>query len=253
MLGPADGRYLVRGVEGSDELEVVSFTTLGAPPRRTVRGRRPRRAEAGAHEPEPVAVSRASAISASPFDGTQDAERWLERCRKDGGEREVEQALRLINRAVHAHRLAAGDHYVNEVSRGQAQSVRIGYGTGDQLVHGRWSAAYRLPPERGRVRRRQLLEPQQELAGMLAGRSREYASEDLALRARLDLEHGRLLQALLQLRAAFAALEAEIPGSERDEHVRALLAKGSVSQEEVADVLSELERLLRRRRLGASH
>jgi hypothetical protein len=35
--------------------------------------------------------------------------------------------------------------------------------------------------------------------------------------------------------------------------VLALLAKSSASQEEAADVLSELERLLRRRRLGASH
>jgi hypothetical protein len=170
-----------------------------------------------------------------------------------------------VNRAIHAHRLAAADPHVHEVGLAQAHLVRAGYGSGDELIAGRWSAAYVLPRPRGRSRSRELIEPQQELARIIGGRCPSYASEDLALRARLDLEQGRTAQAALQLEAALSALSAELEGSEgphppaqalleRREQLRRIAADAlrqrldGTHAETLSDAMVELERLLRRRR-----
>jgi hypothetical protein len=214
-----------------------------------------------------VPVTRASAVATEGFTDQAQAASWLERCRSRADERDglVEQGLRVVNRAIHAHRLAAADPNVHEVGLAQAQLVRAGYGTGDELVAGRWSAAYLLPAPRRQSRSRELLEPQQELARMIGGRRRSYASEDLALRARLDLEQGRTAQGALQLEAALSALSAELESGEqpdastqalleRREQLRSIAAEAlrqpldGTRSETLSDSLRELERLLRRRR-----
>jgi hypothetical protein len=212
-------------------------------------------------------MMRATAIATEAFPDEAQAKSWLERCRarEDERERLVDQGLRVVNRAIHAHRLAAADPHVNEVWPGQAQVVRVGYGSGDELVAGHWTAAYALPRARRRSRRRELIEPQQELARIIGGRRRSYASEDLALRARLDLDQGRTAQAALQLEAALSALSAELEdGEEPDAPTQALLerreqlrgiatevigqAPDDAHSETLSDALLELERVLRRRR-----
>jgi hypothetical protein len=265
LLGPADGRYLVRGDE-NDALDVVVFRTLGAPPRARMR-RRPRRVESGASDPEPVPLSRVTVIGAIGFDTEDEARAWLERCRTNEEEREqaVGTALRVLNRALHAHRVSAADPYLCDVSAARAQTGRLGYGIGDEVVEGRWRAAYTLPPARGGRRGRQMLAPEEQMAGILSGKRPTWASEDLVLRTRLDLEQGRIAQAVLQLGAALAALEAELArdGDQGDEAAQLRQRQATLSEiaaaglprpaeaarvEALEQALAETERAIRRRR-----
>ena len=79
-------------------------------------------------------------------------------------------------------------------------------------------------------------------------------SEELLLRARLDLDHGRPVEAALVTRAATEALAAEgQAGGDAAAAVRlaqaALTGELSLDQtEELADLLASLERIARRRR-----
>jgi hypothetical protein len=267
-LGPADGRYLARSV--GDDLDVIVFQTVGAARRSSVRGRRPKRAEPGATDPDPVAISRVTVIDSDGFDNEQAASDWLDRCRKDEAEREgsAARALGVVNRAIHAHRVSASDPYERELTRKHALCSRLGYGAGDDVVEGRWRAAYLLPEPRIRVGRRQMLSPQEQVAAILSGRSPTHPSEDLALRARLDLDQGRTRQAALQLRAATDALESELALSAdaesssktlealsntrrtMDELAAAALA-GELDVEQTStltEALDEVQRALRRRR-----
>ncbi len=74
------------------------------------------------------------------------------------------------------------------------QRVRLGYGTGDDVVEGFVAQGTRDP---ARARKAQggvgrMLSPQEEMAGMMSGRRPAgRPSEELLLRARLDLDHGR--------------------------------------------------------------
>jgi HPt (histidine-containing phosphotransfer) domain-containing protein len=212
-------------------------------------------------------------IAASGFENEAAAKDWLERCRRNQVDRNelVDAAVLVVNRAIHGHRVAGLDPYVRDVSPAQAQALRIGYGTGDDVVDGHWRDAYDLHPETGAdPTRRKMLAPQEELAGILSGKRPTYVSDDLALRARLDLEQGRPEQAAVQLRACLDALTAE---STRDEHpikggaaavqkqaaaTRALAAaalEGKLSEDRVAELretVTQVERLLRRRRYGGS-
>ena len=231
-----------------------------------MRGRKPKAAEAGDTAPEPVAITRAMVITATGFESEQDAREWLARCGKHEAERDraVERALRAVNRTVRGQRAAARDPYLREVTHRHAHRVRLGYGTGDELVNGRWREAVTLPAPRARSRRRQALEPQHELAAVLSGRSPVRVSEDLALRARLDLEQGHHAQAALQLEAALTALAAEAEsdtgknsgptGRELRVHELAMTAlRGALDehgQQELAGALEDLERSLRRLRFG---
>jgi hypothetical protein len=241
----------------------VIFRAAAAPRRGALRGRRPRRAEPGAIEPDPVSITRVTVIDSTGFEDEAAAKEWLERCRKDESAREQETAaaLRVVNRAVHAHRISAGDPYVSEATRADALQVRLGYGAGDDVVEGQWRAAYVLPEPRRRVARRQMLAPQEQLAAILSGRRSVHASEDLCLRARLDVEQGRSRQAALQLRASVAALAAEHASDEAAAEVSGFREKageleraalqGELGEGQTAaltDLLREIERLIRRRR-----
>jgi len=90
-----------------------------------------------------------------------------------------------------------------------------------------------------------------------------HASEELALRARLDLDQARHVEAALQLRAAVEALEAELAAGgeqgpswrqEQGAAARKLASDalhGNLDEGRtaaLAELLEELERALRRRR-----
>ena len=113
---------------------------------------------------------------------------------------------------LHAHRVAAADPYVREVSRRQALVVRIGFGDGERVADGRWDRALELPRERPRSLRPRTaaLRPQERLAALLAGRDAALACEALVLRVRLDVDAGRWREAALGLRVALQAAIAEL-------------------------------------------
>jgi hypothetical protein len=130
------------------------------------------------------------------------------------------------------------------VTPAQAQQIRLGYGTGGELVEGYWRDGYTLPRLRPASRRRQaLLAPQEQLAAILSGRSRTHPSEDLLLRARLDLDCARAPEAALQLKAAIEVLGPEL--QEKGEGV-------GVSAELTAQV-QELAAVALRGKLGEEH
>jgi VIT1/CCC1 family predicted Fe2+/Mn2+ transporter len=109
-----------------------------------------------------------------------------------------------------------------------------------------------------------MLAPTEQVALILGGRKPPHPSEDLLLRARLDLEEGRTRQAALQAHAASEALLAELR-AEGAEQVAERLAPGSeplatlagVARERPLDAeeaeeldqrVTEMERVARRRR-----
>jgi hypothetical protein len=266
-IGPADGRYLARA--GEQDLDVIVFKTLDAPRRSFARGRKPKPAEPGAVDPEPVSISRVTVVDSTGFEDETAAGRWLDDLRSNDRQQEqsVDRALGVVNRAIHAHRISAGDPYERELTREHAHTVRVGYGGGDDVVEGRWRAALTLPAPRPRGRRRMLF-PQEQLAAILSGRRPAHPSEDLVLRAQLDLEQGRTRQAALQLRAATESLESELaaahpdkpqgkpPGTldDRRDQVDELAAaalRGELDEGQVSiltELLEEIQRPLRRRR-----
>ena len=229
-LGPPDGRYLLRAGADADPGHVVVLGTLGAGSAASVR----RRAAAGGRpsvlerrrarerpatpEPAPVLTTRVTVIDPISLSAEQQARAWLADLDRD---RDVRAAVAVINRVLHLHRLASADPYIHEVSPGQALVIRAGWGEGEQVADGRWLHALELPwtePRRGAggSRRRvggdrsSALRPSERLAALLGGRGRSLLCEELALRARLDLDHGRVAHAALELERAYAAALPEL-------------------------------------------
>ena len=216
-LGPADGRYVLRGHAGVPQ-HVLVLATLGAVERRALVGRRRGRSRAAVPGgPVPVVTSRATLIAAEPFVSAAEAERW--RAAVDA-EAEAADALRELNRVLHVHRVAAADAAVRELDRDAALAVRVGLGEGEGLAHGHWTAAVELAPRkaaRGAAQRSAVLRPQERLAAVLGGRDVALACEELTLRARSDMNAGRAREAALQLRVALECALAELtPWSDRE-------------------------------------
>jgi hypothetical protein len=226
-LGPPDGRYLLRtpgDPETAPPAHVLVVATLSALERRRLIGRRPKKTEAEPEpDPTPVSTGRGTVIDVgSSFDDEAQATAWLARA----GEDELEQDLAVLNRALHSFRLASADPYVTPVGRHQLLVARIGYGAGDEVADGLWTEARTLIAPVRRERRARILAPQVRLAALLGAREPLLACEELTLRARLDLDHGRPREAALQLLVALDATIAELAA---DAHADSL-----------ADRLSEL-------------
>jgi hypothetical protein len=164
--------------------------------------RRARRADPGPHE---VEVTRATVIEASPLGDLDAADAWL--ARAVGDEAVVGEALALLNRAVAAYRVAAAEPWVADAAPGRATVCRVGYGTGEQVADGEWESARELPPARPP---RTMIAPGERVAAVLGGRDVALACEELALRARGDLDNGRPREAALQLSVALEAALAEL-------------------------------------------
>jgi hypothetical protein len=211
-LGPPDGRYLLRAPgdpPGAAPTHVLVIATLGAPERRRlVAGRKKQRQAEPEPEPTPVTTGRATVIDVgAPLPDIEQARAWL----ASAGADYLESGLEVLNRALHAFRLVTADPYMNGVSAGQALVARIGFGAGEQVADGLWADARELLDRRPRLRRLKVLQPQARLAAVLSGRERALACEELALRARLDLDSGRDREAALQLLVALDATLAELP------------------------------------------
>lgn len=219
LLGPGDGRFLIRTKPDANARAVLVLSTLGAPGRRRLRGRRGTLVEEG--EPEPVPTNRATVVKAEPFDSVRAAEDWLGDLRGDSerADSEVAWGFEVLNRALHAYRVSRADPYVRDVAVDQTLVVRVGYGAGDEIVEGRYGEAWELPRARVRTVRRSMEAPEERFAAVLGGRETVLACEELVLRARMDLDGGRPREAALQARVALEALLAELatdlPGDRR--------------------------------------
>jgi hypothetical protein len=173
-------------------------------PRRRRRAGRPRRADPG---PAEVEITRATVIDAEPLG---DPETWLERATGAEAERVTGDALALLNRAVAGQRVASADPWLPDADPAHAIVCRVGYGSGEQVADGDWEAARELPLPTARGARSLVLSPQERLAALLSGRDAALACEELTLRARGDLDHGRPREAALQLAIALDAGLAEL-------------------------------------------
>jgi hypothetical protein len=209
VLGPADGRYVLRGHAGEPEFVLVLETIGGEPRRKRLRrGRRGTRSVAPQPGPPTVPVTRATLVGAAPLAGEDVAAAWLEGADLAA---EVHAAVAVLNGVLHAERLVRADPFVREVAAEQALTIRVGVGRGEEVAHGHWTDARSLPFEAVAVpRRTHALRPQERFAALLAGRDVALAAEELTLRARLDLDRGRTREAALQLRVALEAALAEL-------------------------------------------
>ncbi len=182
--------------------------TLGAPERRSRLAKRKQRRPAEPEpEPAPVSTGRATIIDVGePMASQEQARTWL----SAAGEDYLVEGLAVLNRALHAFRLVTADPYLNSVGREATLVARIGYGGGEQVADGLWTDAVELELRSERQRRARVLTPQARLAAVLGGRERALACEDLTLRARLDVDHGRDREAALQVLVALDATIAEV-------------------------------------------
>jgi hypothetical protein len=229
-LGPQDGRYLMRAGPESEPQRVVVLGTLGARKRRPSRGqlwgtatRAGSRARAVEPEPEPalVATARATIVDPVSVSAERQAKAWLAELDR---EREIVTAIAALNRMLHYHRVAAADPHVHEVSPDQALVIRAGWGEGEQVADGVWTHAVELPWRGpGGARRKRIgdraaaLRPQERLAVLLGGRGVALVCEELTLRARADLEQGRVAHGALELRSAYATALRELPAEHRED------------------------------------
>jgi hypothetical protein len=283
-----DGRYLARTLdergrpgevvsEDEDDNEadksVLVVGTTGAPPPGRRRRRRPRDTDPGAGL-EKLPLTRFTAVRAfEPFDDPDAAARWLEQATEveDTVDVLIDEGIALLNRALHAQRVATGDPYAHDLSPAQAVAVRIGFGSGDEVAAGSFSAARTIDMRSGRTGRRRGddLRPQERVAAALGGRERIDVCETLLLRARADLDGGRWREAALQLRVGLEALLVELrgaladPGHDEDMAVlterRGEAGKAAnaalegelepETRESVRELIELAERVLRRRRL----
>jgi hypothetical protein len=232
-LGPADGRYLIRREDDGEPERVVVLgvmqaahqplgaSTGGRPLLRRVRGR------AGTMptgpEPAPVPTSRVTVIDPIALAAETQARAWLAELDRD---HEVWSATAVVNRVIHSHRIASADPYVHEVSPAQALVVRAGWGEGEQVADGRWLHARALVAPGGWASRRAAgsrrdrswaLRPQERLAALLGARNEALLCEELALRARQDLDHGRVAHAALELDRAYTLAVPELQSERRQD------------------------------------
>jgi hypothetical protein len=237
-LGPPDGRYLVRTQADAEPQHVLVLGTLAAPRspvgrpargggRLKLLGRSRGAAAPAGPEPAPVATARATIIDPVSVSAERQAQAWLSDL---DPERDAHAAVAVVNRLLHSHRIASADPYVHELSPAQALVIRAGWGDGEQVAYGRWLHARELTwkPRRsagrqGRKRGRLLadrsaaLRPEERLAELLGARGPILLCEELALRARLDLEHGRVSHAAVELDRALAAALPELRAEGRND------------------------------------
>lgn len=236
------------------------------PPRRRIGRAKPKDADPGAATTVPLTTL--TAVRPDDLGTEERAEAWLAEVRDDDDAlgAEIDRAIALINRAVHAHRAATLDTQIADIGPGAALAVRVGFGDGDELAEGRYTAAVEVPYSQRR-RRAEVLRPQERVAEVLGGRATVPICELPVLRARADLDAGRVREAALQLSVALPAMLAEreaLAAPEQEDDFEALgerrTATDEAANEALAGELSEAhlieltetlrlcERVLRRKR-----
>lgn len=213
QLAVPDGRWMVRAERSTEVQRVIVLATLQA---RRIDARRP----AGrphppnpAEEPPAVPVSRVTIVDPQPLSDEAAGHGWLAGI---DAEQEIAAGFVALNRLLAAQRIAAADPYTHEVAPSQALSLRAGFGSGEQVAQGRWLQARELHLPRQsrwrRGRRATVLRSQERLAKLLSSRRGPLLCEELALRARLDLDIGRLLLAAGELDRAISIALIELDG-----------------------------------------
>jgi hypothetical protein len=190
------------------------------------------------------------------FSSRDDARDWMTelRANQEQVEAELSSALATLNRALRAWRAARADPYVGEVSFERTREARVGYGSGEAVADGRLAEALEAPRAKAPRVKRSMEAPEERFAALLGAREEQLVAEELVLRARADLNAGRMREAALQARVALEAL------SGLNEHrgavglaANAALA-GDLSNDEVSaltEAIKGMEAALRRHRLGA--
>lgn len=210
-LGVPDGRWMLRAADSGTVEHVLVLATVAAP--RAGESRRFRRRVAVEPEPAPadVPVTRVTVIATQGLQDEEAGRAWLARV---DPEHEIELAFSSLNRLLAAHRIAAADPYVHEVAPEQATVMRAGFGVGEQVAEGRWLQAQKLhmrrPSRRRRARRAAILHSHEHLASVLSSKRRPLLCEELALRARLDLDLGRPALAAAELERALSLAVVEL-------------------------------------------
>jgi hypothetical protein len=212
-LGPADGRYLLRAGAGEDPERVVILETVGATLRRGRLGARRRPPVEPEPQPATVPSTRATVIDPVSVSAERQARAWLTQL---DSEREAHAAAATVNRLLFAHRIATADPHVRELSPTHALATRAGWGEGEQVAYGQWAHARELRfSEHRRRRRSAALRPLERFTALLGAREAPLLCEEHALRARLDLDQGRLAHAALELEQAYSAALLELPAEDR--------------------------------------
>jgi hypothetical protein len=234
-LGPADGRYLVRryedgepervvvlGAQEAGRLQLTGRSGVGLGVSLSGRLRRGEPVVPAGPDPAPVATTRVTVIDPVSLSAENQARAWLAELHRD---REVRAAVSVVNRVIHAHRIASADPYLHQVSPAQALVIRAGWGEGEQVADGRWLHARELrwPPRgrgsrgRGRGDRSSALRPQERLAALLGARESTLLCEEVVLRAREDLDHDRVAHAALELDRAYGLALRELGAEQRQD------------------------------------
>jgi hypothetical protein len=166
-----------------------------------------------------------------PFADDADAARWLD----EAGEDQLAEDLTVLNWALFSFRLATADPYHRPVSREHLLVARVGYGAGEQVADGLWAQARELIAPSRRQRRSQVLHPQARLARLLGRREQPLVCEELALRARLDLDQGRAREAALQVLVALDAAIAELAADPHADALQSRIDELRAQRDPVAD------------------
>ncbi|MEA2168393.1 MAG: hypothetical protein QOF76_1693 [Solirubrobacteraceae bacterium] len=226
--------------------------------------------------PAETGLSRATIVDSENIDEPA-AKAWLDSLDDEASQEAIESAVGVLNNAIRVHRAASTDVTVREVSPETALTLRAGYGVGEEVAEGAWTSARDLNWSGKRRNRRQrridTLRPQERLAAVLGGRDAVLACEEMALRARLDVDAERFREAALQTHLAVEAAVAEFKAyvdmdsvaRRRDdlEAARSIAAgaanealEGGLSSdtvEQVVECLRQVEALLRARSATASY
>ncbi|PTL59560.1 hypothetical protein [Paraconexibacter algicola] len=173
------------------------------------------------------------------------ARRFFESVQTKADERDQwsRAALETLNRAVVAYRACAADPYVADVSPLDARATRIGYGIAELVSAGKWEKAIAVPPPPTvRLSRDQKLMPTQAMGMVLTGNGKVLESEELVLRAVLDLEQHRPRAAASGLHAGFELLLGEFGGQVMAGALQSQLERLVEQRDEIKDLAAASRR-----------
>jgi hypothetical protein len=227
-LGVPDGRWMVRDHRSMEVQQVLVLRTIHAKPankrRAYERSAHERNADKRnadkrnadkrhADEPQEVPITSITIVSATALEDETAARHWLDHL--DPAE-EAQTAFVALNTLLRAHRIAAADPYAHEVAPAQGLALRAGFGVGEQVAEGRSQQTRRLqlprPRRWQRGRRAAILRSQERLARLLSSSQGALLCEELALRARLDLDNGCLALAAGELERGLSVALTELEG-----------------------------------------
>ncbi|CAB4867076.1 MAG: hypothetical protein F2799_02565 [Actinobacteria bacterium] len=103
--------------------------------------------------------------------------------------------------------------------------IRTGFGSGVEVADSGWSEVLEVPLSAPSRRRRRAAQPNEEsFSALLGGRIAIPISSLITLRARRDLDSGRIREAAIQLEAAINTARTELVGSIPPESLESLVA-----------------------------